>query len=121
MLRWCCRGLPALVGVSLALVFAAAAVGAPAQAPQAHIARTCSVGSGENEGYSYLTWLWTSRRTCTQAKNLAVHHGRLHGWVCKRTVLDRSPVQYDAKEICKSGRAEIEWTGAVWPSRSWST
>jgi hypothetical protein len=76
----------------------------------AHVAGRCSVGSGRNDGYSYVTSLSVSRTNCKSGLNLVKHHGHLRGWGCKKKLLDRSPVQYDARMTCKSGAKQVVWT-----------
>lgn len=76
--------------------------------PRAVAARSCSVGSGEGYGYTYLTSLSVSDTTCAVGKSVVRHHGR--GWSCHRRVLARSPVQYDARMSCSSGRRHVTYT-----------
>lgn len=97
---------PLLLVLALALV---AVPTASARAPLAHAAGTCGVGSGRGYGYSYLTYLWVYRTSCSTGKKVAKAHGHVHGWSCSKTILDHSPVQYDAKVTCKSGRREVQW------------
>jgi hypothetical protein len=98
---------------SVALVFVLTALAATptafARGPVAHVAGRCSVGSGRGYGYSYLTYLWVSRISCSTGKYVARHHGKVRGWRCTKTILDRSSVQYDAKVSCSSGRRQVRW------------
>jgi hypothetical protein len=102
MLRW--AGSLVLLAAVAAVLMASSA----SARPVAHTAGTCSVGSGRGYGYSYLTYLWVYRTSCANGRTLARHHGR--GWSCKKKILDRSPVQYDAKVTCRSGKREVQWT-----------
>jgi hypothetical protein len=98
---------------SLVLVVAVAAVlmaGSASGRSVAHTAGTCSVGSGRGYGYSYLTYLWVYKTNCSTGRNVARHHGHVKGWGCKKKILDRSPVQYDAKVTCRSGKRQVQWT-----------
>jgi hypothetical protein len=36
--------------------------------------------------------------------------GKLRGWHCSKKRLDTSPVQYDERVTCKSGRRLVKWT-----------
>jgi hypothetical protein len=78
--------------------------------PAAHAAGTCGVGNGKGFGYSYLTYLWVYKASCGTGKTVARHHGHVAGWHCKKKILDRSPVQYDAKVTCGSGQRQVQWT-----------
>jgi hypothetical protein len=104
--RWL-RSLGLLVLVVVALVLPSAV---PARTPLAHAARTCGVGSGRGYGYSYLTSLSVHNTTCSTGRYVARHHGHVSGWSCSRKVLDRSPVQYDARVTCKRGSRTVQWT-----------
>ena len=88
---------------------AAASAGGPigVQSPAAHIAAACSVGSGEGYGYSRLTSLTVSGTRCATEKTLVRHKSKVSGWSCARKVLVRSPVQYAARETCKSGSRRV--------------
>jgi hypothetical protein len=98
---------------SVALVLVLTALGATSMAsagsPVAHAAGRCSVGSGRGYGYSYLTYLWVSRTSCSNGSYVAKHHGKVRGWRCSKKILDRSSVQYDAKVSCSSGRRQVRW------------
>lgn len=96
--------------VLLAVSLVALAGTAGASGPRAHSAGTCHVGNSRGYGYSYLTWLWVNRTSCATGRNVAKHHGHLNGWHCKKHTIDNSPVQYDAKVTCKSGRRQVQWT-----------
>ncbi len=91
-------------------VTAVGSAGATASNPVAQKAGTCSVGNGRGYGYSYLTYLWVYRTSCSTGRSLAHKHGRAHGWRCSRRILDRSPVQYDARMTCHSGSRQVQWT-----------
>jgi hypothetical protein len=99
---------PLLITV-LALAPATAASGAPGPA-SAHAAASCKVGSGRNDGYSYVTSLSVRATSCTRGMTLVKHHGHLRGWGCKSKKLDQSPVQYDARVTCHSGVKQVVWT-----------
>lgn len=90
---------------------AATAGGSSAQSrTTARVAGSCKVGSGRNDGYSYVTSLSVRRTSCSNGLKLVKHNGRLRGWGCKKKVLDHSPVQYDARMTCKSGGKQVVWT-----------
>jgi hypothetical protein len=99
------------VALLLFVVLAVAAIpAASARGPVAHAAGKCGVGNGRGFGYSYLTFLWVFKTSCTTGKAVAKAHGNVHGWSCKKKILDKSPVQYDAKMTCTSGHREVQWT-----------
>jgi hypothetical protein len=101
--------------IGLLAVLAAAILTLSASAfasPQARIASACSVGSGEGYGYAYLTSLSVKRTSCSTGKSLVRHKGRLRGWHCSRKVLQRSSVQYDARESCSSGSRRVTYVYA---------
>lgn len=89
---------------------AATATASSARNRTARAAGNCSVGSGRHDGYSYVTSLSVRKTSCGTGLNLVKHHGHLRGWGCKNKVLDRSPVQYDARMTCKSGSKQVVWT-----------
>jgi hypothetical protein len=102
------RSLVALLVVSFVLMVAGAS---SAQPPVARSAgSTCGVGSGHGYGYTYLTFLWVYRTSCSTGKHVANHHGHVRGWRCAKKRLATSPVQYQERETCKRGRAEVQWT-----------
>jgi hypothetical protein len=103
--RWF-RPLALTLFVVLALV---AVPASSARVPVARAAGTCSYGSGRSYGYSYLTFLWVHKTSCATGRTVAKHHGRVHGWSCRKKILDRSPVQYDAKVTCNSGSRQVQW------------
>ena len=107
MLTRAFRSVALLLFAVLALAPTAAA---SARAPVAHTAGNCAVGSGHGYGYSYLTFLWVYKTSCATGKSVVKQHGHVRGWSCSKKILDRSPVQYDAKVTCKSGRREVQWT-----------
>jgi hypothetical protein len=76
----------------------------------ARAAQSCSVGSGEGYGYTYLTSLNVSRVSCTFGRRLVRHKGHLAGWSCRRRILGRDAVQYDARMSCSSGRRHVIYT-----------
>ena len=106
MLTRAFRSVASLLFVVLAL----AAVPAASARAVAHTAGNCGVGSGRGYGYSYLTFLWVYKTSCATGKSVAKQHGHARGWSCSKKILDKSPVQYDAKVTCKSGRREVQWT-----------
>ena len=111
MHRWTGRASLAALGISAALAAAPGAGARAHAAPLAQAAGSCHIASsGHGYGYSYLTWLWVYRTNCATGTHVAKRHGHVRGWSCHRRVLDRSPVQYDAKVTCKSGRREVAWT-----------
>jgi hypothetical protein len=103
------RLLVPLLIIVLAFAAATAASGAP-RPPSAHAAGSCNVGSGRNDGYSYVTSLSVRRTSCARGMTLVKHHGHLRGWGCKKKLLDKSPVQYDARMTCHSGAKQVVWT-----------
>jgi hypothetical protein len=102
------RTFVALVVVSLAL--AAAGSATAARAPVAHAAGKCSIGNSRSYGYTYLTFLWVYNTSCATGANVARHHGHVTGWHCVSTRLATSPVQYQERETCTQGRAQVQWT-----------
>lgn len=104
------RLLAAMLLIALLVVAAATAASGSARPRTAQAAGSCGVGSGRNDGYSYVTSLSVRKTSCARGLTLAKHHGHLNGWGCKRKVLDRSPVQYDARMTCHSGAKQVVWT-----------
>jgi hypothetical protein len=100
-------GLIGVLGAAI-LAYSAPAFASPQTVP-ARIASACNVGSGEGYGYAYLTSLSVERTSCATGKSLVRHKGKLPGWHCSRKVLDRSPVQYDARESCSSGDRRVTY------------
>jgi hypothetical protein len=98
----------ALAGALLATGIAAG--GAAANGPLAHAAGSCGMGNTRGYGYSYLTSLWEKNTTCKLARTIAKDHGHYSGWSCKKTTLDSSPVQYDARVTCTSGSRVVKYT-----------
>jgi hypothetical protein len=96
--------------ITVLVVAVASAASGSARSRTAHAAGSCSVGSGRNDGYSYLTSLSVKKTSCARGLKLARHHGHLNGWGCKKKVLDHSPVQYDARMTCHSGVKQVVWT-----------
>jgi hypothetical protein len=88
----------------------AAALAASGGAAVAHAAKTCSVGSGrEFRGYAYVTSLTASGTSCSTASSLVRAHGHKAGWRCSVKRLATSPIQYQARETCTSGRRRVVW------------
>jgi hypothetical protein len=100
----------AAAAVSLLSLATLPALAAARPSVRAHVARGCSVGSGHGYGYSYLTSLRVSHTSCATGRVIARHHGRVRGWSCTRRRLDSSPVQYDERVSCRSGRRQVVWT-----------
>lgn len=101
------RSLGLLVFVVVGIVLPSAV---SARTPVAHAAGACRVGTGRGYGYTYLTYLWVYKTKCSTGRYVAGHHGHVRGWGCGRKILDRSPVQYDARVTCKSGSRQVQWT-----------
>lgn len=101
--------LVAVLAIAGSLTLSVSAVSA-AHSPLAQAARSCGVGAGHGYGYSYLTSLSVIRTSCATGRYVAKHHGHVSGWRCSRTLLDKSPVQYDARMACKSGTRRVTWT-----------
>jgi hypothetical protein len=99
-----------LLILSIVLIAAAVAATTSSARPAAHAAGRCNTGSRRNLGYTYVTSLKVSRTSCSNGKKLVKHHGKLAGWHCSRKLLDRSPVQFDARMTCKSGGRNVTWT-----------
>jgi hypothetical protein len=95
-----------LIAAAVAGTAAAASIGAPL----GQIAANCSIGTGRGYGYSYLTSLSVARTSCAVGRTVARHHGHVSGWKCTKKRLDTSPVQYDDRETCTSGRRLVRWT-----------
>src|SRR4051794_35577070 len=97
-----------------ALILLVAAAGAASAAPTAHTAARCSVGSGRGLGFSYVTSLSASRTSCRTARTVVKAYSRHRagslGYRCARRIVDRSPVQYDARATCTKGRAAVRFT-----------
>jgi hypothetical protein len=104
------RLLAPLLLITVLVVAAATAASGSARSRTAQAAGGCGVGSGRNDGYSYVTSLSVRHTSCAGGLKLVKHHGHLNGWGCKRKVLDRSPVQYDARMTCHSGGEQVVWT-----------
>jgi hypothetical protein len=98
------------LGVAALLAAGIAAGGASASGPVAHVAGTCGMGNTRGYGYSYLTSLWVKNTSCKLGRTIAKDHGRYSGWSCKKTTLDSSRVQYDARVTCTSGSREVKYT-----------
>lgn len=103
------RTIRSLMVMLLLTALLAVAGTASAGTPRAHAAATCHVGNSRGYGYSYLTWLWVYKTSCATGRRVAKHHGHVKGWSCHRRILDKSPVQYDAKVSCKSGHRQVQW------------
>ena len=104
------RPFRSIVSILFVVLAIAAVPAASARGPIAHIAGKCSIGNSRSYGYSYLTFLWVYKTSCSTGKSVAKSHGHRPGWKCTRKILDHAPVQYDAKVTCKSGRSEVQWT-----------
>jgi hypothetical protein len=102
--RFCFSAL--MAASLLALVLVASASGSPV----AQTAKTCGVGEGHGFGYSYLTSLTVQRTSCKNGRHVVHKRGKLRGWHCSKKRLDTSPVQYDERVTCKSGRRLVKWT-----------
>jgi ABC-type sugar transport system substrate-binding protein len=96
----------AMVGATLALAAPASSHPARAQA-----ASTCPLSQKDwkSFGYSYMQKLWVYGTSCTEGRYVAKKHGKVKGWRCSTKKLDSSPVQYNAKETCTSGRSKVVW------------
>jgi len=105
-MRFKLGGIVAVGAVVISLGFVVGAAARP-RAPVAHAAKACSVGTGEGYGYTYLTSLKVTDTTCTTGKTLVRHKGKLKGWRCTTKILDRSPVQYDARKTCSDHRKRV--------------
>jgi hypothetical protein len=95
-----------LVASLTVLALASTATGSPV----AQAAKSCGVGTEHGFGYTYLTSLNVSRTSCKTGRRVAKHHGHVRGWRCHTKRLDASPVQYDSRVTCKSGRRQVKWT-----------
>lgn len=99
--------------VPLLVVLAAAAVmsaGSTAQGSVlAQAAGACSKGNVRAYGYSYLTWLWVYRTSCSTGRYVARHHGHVAGWKCTKKILDKISFQYDAQVTCTSRGRQVSW------------
>jgi hypothetical protein len=96
-----------------ALVISTAALSAGtalARSPVAHVAGSCSVGSGLGYGYTYLTSLTVHRTSCGNGRHLAKKHGHVAGWSCSKHRLSTSSIQYQDRETCTSGSRKVVWT-----------
>jgi hypothetical protein len=101
-----------VLGTSAALAasgLVAAALAASGGAAVAHAAKTCSIGSGRQFGYTYVTSLTASGASCSTATKLVKAHGRKAGWSCSVKRLATSPIQYQARETCVSGSRKVVW------------
>ena len=101
---------PMLLVAALCATAAPAALAAAARSPQAHAAGSCRVGNYYGYGYSYLTSIRVTNASCRVGRTVAKRHGHIRGWSCRRKKLDSSPVQYDARVTCHSGRRTVVWT-----------
>jgi hypothetical protein len=98
--------LVALLAAAL-LAGSLAASGAALAGASKSAGRKCSVGSGEGYGYTYLTSLQVTGTSCATGVKVVRSKASLKGWRCTRKVLDKSPVQYDARETCRSGKRQV--------------
>lgn len=105
-----------LTSTAAALVVASgllATASTAAPSLEAHVASSCSVGSGVHvDGYTYLYSIKVSRTSCSTGKNVVKHHGSVRGWHCSTKTLANSPTQVQARETCKSGSKSVVWTYA---------
>lgn len=90
----------------VSLIIPGASLARPERSP-ARAAAKCGVGSGEGYGYTYVTSLQVTGTTCATGIAVVRSKAKLKGWQCTRTVLDKSPVQYDAREKCSSGKRQV--------------
>jgi hypothetical protein len=105
--RWVTIALATSVVI---LATAAVALASPAS-PPAHAASGCGVGHGQGFGYTYLTSLSVKGIGCASGRSVVKHRGG-RGWKCAQKRLASNPVQYDARETCKSGSRQVVWTFA---------
>lgn len=83
---------------------------AAAHGRAAHVASACGVGSGLGYGYTYLTSLSVTHTGCATGRSVAKKHGHVSGWHCSTKRLATSPVQYQARVTCTSGKRRVVWT-----------
>jgi hypothetical protein len=88
----------------------ASATMAAAPGEAAHVASVCGVGSGLGYGYTYLTSLSVTHTSCATGRSVAKKHGHIRGWRCSTKRLATSPVQYQSRVTCTSGRRRVVWT-----------
>lgn len=88
----------------------ASATMAAAHGRAAHVASACGVGSGLGYGYTYLTSLSVAHTSCATGRSVAKKHGHIRGWHCSTKRLATSPVQYQSRVTCTSGRRRVVWT-----------
>ena len=101
--------LPVLIVVALAAPASAAA------APTAEAAKRCDIGAGTGYGTTYVTSIRVSGTSCRSGKRvIKAYHAcrpgrsgrcdrRVRGYRCNEGSRDKSPVQYDAKVVCRNG------------------
>jgi hypothetical protein len=91
-----------------ALVFSAPA---SSHQPRARASSTCPLSRKDwtSFGYSYMEKLWVYGASCGTGRYVAKKHGHVKGWRCSQQTLDKSPVQYNAKDTCTSGRQKVVW------------
>jgi hypothetical protein len=105
-----CLALPALIVAALAAPTPAAAA-----APAAEAAKRCDIGAGTGYGTTYVTSIRVSSTSCRSGKRvIKAYHAcrpgragrcghRVRGYRCNEGSRDKSPVQYDAKVVCRNG------------------
>jgi hypothetical protein len=95
---------------------AIALVPAAGASPGVSAAGTCHLSSHfqRHSGPSYVTSLSVRHVSCRTGKAVVrsyhKHHGHVSGWSCHRTILDKSPAQYDARVKCSRGAKRVNWT-----------
>jgi hypothetical protein len=101
---------PFRIAAALAATVACLSAGSSAAVPVAHLAKSCTFGSGRQFGYTYLTGLYESGTTCSVATSLAKAHGHQSGWKCTIKRVNASPIQYMDDETCTSGSRKVVWS-----------
>src|SRR3954470_10455975 len=114
--------------VSVAAVAAVslfAAGGAGAASPQVHAAKSCSISSYESKhlGATYVTSLSVRHVSCRKGKSVVRAYQkcrRRHGYMgrcrhaagysCKRHIIDKASVTYDARVTCCRGGKRVTHT-----------
>jgi hypothetical protein len=110
---------------AVAAVSLVAAGSAGAASTQVHAAKSCSIsGQQRSLGASYVTSLSVRHTRCSTGKSVVrAYHAcrRAHGWKgkcrhrvkgykCRRNIGASSPVQYDAKVVCRRGGKRVTHT-----------
>jgi hypothetical protein len=114
-----------VAAVAAVSLFAAGGTGAGAASPQVHAAKSCNIsGQQRSLGASYVTSLSVRHTSCSNGKAVVRAYQkcrRAHGWKgkcrhrvkgysCKRHIQASSPVQYDAKVVCRNGGKRVTHT-----------